>query len=789
MLSFSKGICQRTFQNTYLSEYVIYDEANEDRTERTVTMGCQFGTHFPDETPTKPGFAFPRKVYHCVDGNWNDTSAPDCQIRYAWYLYTFYELEFRNEVIWQGDQLRVDFFTKSKSLIANGPFVYKANGDVLENSTLTSYFYKPAGGHNYRAEWRGYPKVEDTGYYYYRDREKYFDKTAMKWKFNNRFEYFYLEINGPIDGEWSEWSSWSSCTATCGDSTRTRSRPCDNPAPQYGGKFCDGLGNETESCTVDPCPVNGNWAPWSTWSTCTDTCGGGSQTHTRTCTNPAPAWGGMTCAGDDEETTGCNSNPCPINGGWGAWDDWSTCTVSCGGQGTHQRTRLCDDPPPQYGGIYCPGDNYETGECGTQDCKQDGNWAQWTSWSPCSVTCGFGTSSRNRTCSDPAPASGGRDCPGSLIVNNFYQEEDCMELLECPVDGGWTEWSAWTNCSELCGGGYEMRNRSCTNPAPSSTGQDCEGNSTNLKICNAQPCGVDGQWGLWTPWSYPCSVTCGDGVVLRSRGCDNPPPTYGGEDCIGVSEQVKACNEQPCLDGGWTEWSPWSICSASCLGGVQARSRSCTNPRPGPTGLDCPSKDPISQWQRCNQQPCPVHGRWAQWSNWTQCSMTCGGGLRWRARNCSSPSPQWGGNECKGKGQRRTRCNTHLCPVFAVSEKIEFVASDTSINATWSQPLDYIWPILYYKVHIRPKLDRKDSERTILYNKADGFHYHIYNLSSFKTYSTKDNSTFSLVLPFLQPYSSYEVCISTKYNYTQDSLHSEVMTINTLKYGAYQMET
>lgn len=118
-------------------------------------------------------------------------------------------------------------------------------------------------------------------------------------------------ISGPVDGEWSEWSSWSSCTATCGESTRSRSRSCDDPPPQYGGKFCDGLRNETESCAVDPCPVNGNWAPWSTWSTCTDTCGGGSQTHTRTCTNPAPAWGGMTCAGDDEETTGCNSNPCP----------------------------------------------------------------------------------------------------------------------------------------------------------------------------------------------------------------------------------------------------------------------------------------------------------------------------------------------------------------------------------------------------------------------------------------------------------------------------------------------
>ncbi|PIK61787.1 putative SCO-spondin-like [Apostichopus japonicus] len=702
----------------------MLDESNEDLTERTVHFGCGFGTHFDDEDPTQPGFNFPHKAIHCSLGVWND-STPSCIIPYNMYLYTLETMNYRNVVVWQGDQLQIDFFTKGKSLILKGPYVYKESGEKLENSTLTKYIVKPRGVYSFRAEWRGYPTVEDTGYYYYLDTEKYWDDSEKKWMPRKRYEYFYVQVYGPIDGQWSEWTAWSSCDSTCGDSSRFRSHSCDNPAPENGGDYCPGPWNETEICNVDPCPVDGNWAPWSAWWTCTKSCGGGSQTHTRTCTNPAPVWGGLDCGGESEETTGCNTNPCPIDGGWGSWDDWSACTVQCGGGGTRQRIRYCDDPSPEYGGDYCVGDSYETESCGEQSCKVDGNWAQWSSWNECSVTCGFGVTSRNRTCSDPSPTSGGRDCPGHLIVNNYYQAEDCMELLECPVDGGWTEWPPWTNCSELCGGGFQFRNRSCSNPPPSSDGADCHGNTTETRECNVQPCG----------------------------------------------------------DGGWTEWSPWSICSASCLGGVQARSRSCTNPRPGPNGLDCPAKDPISQWRRCNQQPCPVHGRWGQWTNWTSCSASCDGGFRWRNRNCSNPAPLWGGDECRGKELQRKRCSSHLCPVFALTEGIEFIPFDTHINASWSQPLDYVWPILYYNVHIRLQTSKRNSDKTILYNKADGYHYTIYNLSDFKTYATRDNDTFTISLPFLQPFSSYELCISTKYNHTQESLHSELVTVTTLKYA------
>ena len=56
-----------------------------------------------------------------------------------------------------------------------------------------------------------------------------------------------------------------------------------------------------------------------------------------------------------------------VDGNWGAWGSYDTCTKTCGG-GEHKRIRACDNPPPQYGGKQWPGQHREDRTCNTCPC-------------------------------------------------------------------------------------------------------------------------------------------------------------------------------------------------------------------------------------------------------------------------------------------------------------------------------------------------------------------------------------------------------------------------------------
>lgn len=121
-------------------------------------------------------------------------------------------------------------------------------------------------------------------------------------------------------------------------------------------------------------------------------------------------------------------------------------------------------------------------------------------------------------------------------------------------NGGWTPWSSWSICSSSCGIGFEVRQRSCNNPAPRHGGRVCVGQgreerwdslehrvaghrcnilqgafASSHRLCNEQkPCPLPVVWTLWGPWAQ-CSAECGGGVHSRTRSCQN------GSSCPGCS--------------------------------------------------------------------------------------------------------------------------------------------------------------------------------------------------------------------------------------------------------------
>ena len=61
----------------------------------------------------------------------------------------------------------------------------------------------------------------------------------------------------------------------------------------------------------------------------------------------------------------------------------------------------------------------------------------------------------------------------------------------------------------------------------------------------------------------------------------------------------------PVVNGGYSDWKPYGVCSKTCGGGVQTRSRTCTNPPPSNGGEDCSGLGPDSTTRECNNQECP----------------------------------------------------------------------------------------------------------------------------------------------------------------------------------------
>ncbi|CAG2233570.1 Hemicentin-1,Coadhesin,Adhesion G protein-coupled receptor B3,Thrombospondin-2,Thrombospondin-1 [Mytilus edulis] len=169
---------------------------------------------------------------------------------------------------------------------------------------------------------------------------------------------------------WSSYSLWSECTETCGGGTQTRTRTCSKSFISKHAKgvaACNGCSVQTQACNITPCPVNGGWSKYGAWTSCNKPCGTGQKTRSRTCTNPSPSEGGSACKGSATQSDVCNAKPCPVNGAWSQYGDWTRCTKTCG-RGTQTRSRTCTNPSPSAGGSACKGSSVQSKNCNENLC-------------------------------------------------------------------------------------------------------------------------------------------------------------------------------------------------------------------------------------------------------------------------------------------------------------------------------------------------------------------------------------------------------------------------------------
>merc|ERR1719428_1383158 len=453
----------------------------------------------------------------------------------------------------------------------------------------------------------------------------------------------------PIDCVWNGWTGWSACSEFCGEGTQSRIR-MQIIAAEHGGKECEGDPTEERNCQVRPCPIDGKWSAWSEWGECDAQCGPGSTQRSRT-VEVQPQFGGLPLEGPQTEEKDCFSGPCPVDCEISDWIMEGVCSLTCGGGLQRwKRTILVE---AQHGAEACPSTLEKDEPCNTDGCPVDCVLTDWKDDGDCSETCGAGMKMQRKSV-DIAPSNGGKPCPGQL-----QRAVPCNEH-PCPVDCVWGPWSGWNMCDEVCGPGLQKGVRHHAVIAEHG-GKACEGPDKRERTCEIIPCPIDCAWSEWSDWAS-CDAVCGPGFQERARYHETHAQ-YGGVPCDGPNYEEQGCKIKDCpVDCEVTPWMLTGECTKLCGGGTEREEREIKVAAEA-GGAECPSD--LFRDVPCNTDPCAVDCVLSGWTNDGTCTASCGGGVMHQIKSVLV-APDHGGKRCAPETERFVLCEDEACPIDCI---------------------------------------------------------------------------------------------------------------------------
>ncbi|KAG7481568.1 hypothetical protein MATL_G00067570 [Megalops atlanticus] len=461
-----------------------------------------------------------------------------------------------------------------------------------------------------------------------------------------------------VNGGWGMWSTWSHCSRTCGAGVQAAERECNKPKPEFGGKYCTGERKRYRICNIKPCakqrptfremqcsefdtvPYQNKLYQWIPVPNTANPC----ELHCRpvdeqfsekmldAVTDGTPCFSNSSrniCVNGVCKEVGCDYG---IDSN--AVED--RCGVCLGDGSACQTVRKIFEDREGFGYVDVGLIPVGARDIFVQEVAESGNFLalrgedpeeyylngryiiQWNGeYSAGGVPVFYERTGNLENLTSPGPTT------KPIMIQLLFQEKNPgikyeytikksrqkgNEILE--PEYRW-KYGAWTDCSASCGAGLQHQPVRCfeaeAGVVEESLCDPANRPEDRHRKCKNMDCPA--RW--WVGGWQACTATCGpSGVKKRTVLCVR---TVGGEervlhpgDCKHLlkPKPVVPCNRDLPCGSDWAVGT-WSECSVSCGGGVRSRTVTCvTAPR-----VRCDISTKPRSKSLCGLQSCPSSTR------------------------------------------------------------------------------------------------------------------------------------------------------------------------------------